>query len=131
MLIAAMILGLIGGISYFIGGTTYIVSTDDYPWWGISLIPIGLVGAIGSALVLWKPNQQLSAILLLLACVSAIVVGIISFEEAAVHKSSYLSAPPITTHAFGGFILYQPLPLFALIVGGALAIAGRQRRVEN
>jgi len=31
MLIAAMILGLIGGISYFIGGITSIVAFDDSP----------------------------------------------------------------------------------------------------
>ncbi|GAG41186.1 unnamed protein product, partial [marine sediment metagenome] len=36
MLIAAMILGLIGGISYFIGGITGLIGVPPpTPWWSV------------------------------------------------------------------------------------------------
>jgi len=128
MLIAAMILGLIGGITYFMGGTTLIVAADDPPWWVISLIPIGVVGTIGGAAVLWKPSQSLSAILLLLAGVAAIVVGIVSYEDAVEFESAVFIPPIITFHAFADSFLYHPLAVFALIIAGALAIAGQRKK---
>lgn len=133
MLLAAVILGLIGGISYFIGGAAGTVAEfEDYmghpldtPWWVIPLIPIGVVGTIGGALVRWRPS--LAGVLLLLAAASSIVIGIISFDEAISQEGMNFFPPVVTTHPFAGSLGFPPIPLFALIIAGALAFAGRKR----
>ncbi len=84
MLIAAMILGLIGGVTYFVGGGvgTIVLSegTNSAPWWVVSLIPIGVVGAMGAAMARTKPN--VAGIVMLLAVVGAMGVGFASCDAA-------------------------------------------------
>lgn len=128
MLLAAMILGLIGGIQYFIGGTAGTITEhwdhmDNTPWWVISLIPIGVVGTIGGAVVLWRPS--LGGVLLLLAGVSAMVIGLVSFDESFGQDGVLLFPAFVSTHPFVP-LAYLLSPLFALIIGGALALAGRK-----
>ena len=128
MLLAAMILGLIGGIQYFIGGTAGTITehwdhVDNTPWWVISLIPIGVVGTLGGAVVRWRPS--LGGVLLLLAGVSAIVIGLVSFEESFEQDGVLFFPPLVSTHPFAP-LAYLLSPLFALIIGGALALAGRK-----
>ncbi|MFC2017963.1 hypothetical protein ACFLTQ_01500 [Chloroflexota bacterium] len=144
MLIAAMILGLMGGVLYFIAGSglatvgedTQLFNGDSAPWWVISMIPIGIVGIIGGALVLWKPNSlvfqrlPLSAVLLLLASVAAFAIGIVSYEEAVEDMfASVLLGIPM--HLFSGNLISSPGPLLALIIAAALNIAGRKRQVQE
>jgi hypothetical protein len=129
MLLAAMILGLIGGIQYFIGGTAGTISEqwgymNNAPWWVVSLIPIGVVGTLGGAVVRWRPS--LGGFLLLLAGVSAIVIGLVSFDESLRQGDVLFSPPMVSTHPFDGPLEYLLSPLFALIIGGALAFAGRK-----
>lgn len=133
MLIAAMILGLIGGISYFIRGITLAVILVDPPWWVVSLIIVGIVSTIGSALILQKPSQQvyklfpLSAILLLLAGLSAIVVVIQSYSCDDAIKPYDIIPHIITSPTMMDSILYNPLNMFFLISAGIIAIIGRQK----
>ena len=128
MLLAAMILGLIGGIQYFIGGTAGTITEhwdhmDNAPWWVISLIPIGVVGTLGGAVVRWRPS--LGGVLLLLAGVSAMVIGLVSFDESFGQDGVLLFPAFVSTHPFVP-LAYLLSPLFALIIGGALALAGRK-----
>ena len=130
MLTAAMILGLIGGLAYFIGGGAEAILThengESIPWWVISLIPIGVIGAIGGAMVRWKPSY--AGFLLLLAGVAAIAIGFVSYEEFVLEYQQY--AVPLPAHPFMCWIFYLPLPLFALIIAGVLALTGR-KEVES
>jgi hypothetical protein len=139
MLIAAMILGLIGGITYFVGGGAGTIAwTGDgaAPWWVVSLIPIGALGAMGAALARTKPN--VAGIVMLLAAASAMGIGFASFGDYAARQvtagelpSGYLSVL-VPTHAFAGTILYVPFPLLTLIIGGVLALSsGKKSGAED
>ncbi len=130
MLIAAMVLGLIGGITYFVGGGAGAIgysSTGATPWWIIALIPIGAVGIIGAALVRVKPS--LAGSILLLAGAAAISVGFASYEDAAVVHGLSLSWFP--QHSFAGPLIYLPVPLLSLVVGGALALSAGKKSDAN
>ena len=130
MLIAAMVLGLIGGITYFVGGGAGAIgysSTGATPWWIIALIPIGAVGIIGAALVRVKPS--LAGSILLLAGAAAISVGFASFEDAA--NNGRLFVGPLPVHAFAGPTGWLPVPLLALIIAGALALAAGKKSDAN
>ena len=132
MLIAAMILGLVGGMSYFIGGCTGALAdiwgnTEPTPWWAIAMIPVGVIGTIGGAMARWKAS--LAGVTLLLAGVSALAVGIASAEESFASSSGV----PLAMHPFIGSILYFP-PLIMLIVGGSLALSVKRetrREADN
>ena len=92
MLIAAMILGLIGGITYFVGGGAGAIGwggEGSAPWWVVSLIPIGVLGAMGAALARTKPS--VAGMIMLLAAAGAMGVGFASFEEYAVRVKSALN----------------------------------------
>jgi hypothetical protein len=121
MLIAAMILGLIAGVGYFLGGISGIVHVGQ-PWWMIILIPIGVLGTLGGILVLMKSNY--AAFLLLLASLLAAVSGVISLDEAI---SADFIPPRMPMHPFGGTLYFLSVPMFALIIATALAFFGRQR----
>ena len=124
MLIAAMILGLVGGISYFIGGITGLTGIEgSTPWWNVALIPAGLVGTIGGALPRHKP--ALAGALLLLAGVSALAVGLSSVDAIVGSPSDLSFIQFLSMHPFVGSAFYLP-PLFALIIGGALALAANK-----
>lgn len=131
MLIAAMILGLIGGISYFIGGITGLTGVEgSTPWWNVAMIPVGLVGIIGGALPRHKP--ALAGGLLLLAGVSALAVGLSSANvligpssDSSLFGLAFLSMHPLVGSAF-----YLP-PLFALVIAGALALAANKTPVTK
>jgi len=134
MLIAAMILGLVGGMLYFIGGSTGVLadfwgSTEPTPWWAVAMVPVGIIGTIGGAMARWKAN--LAGVTLLLAGVSALAVGIASAEE-TFGSSSGLSSV-LSMHPFFGSVLYFP-PLIMLIVGGSLALSAKKdtsREADN
>jgi len=139
MLIAAMVLGLIGGIAYFVGGGAgavdpgiFIVSgatsaPTSAPWWVIALIPIGAVAIIGAALV--RVNSGLGGSILLLAGAAAISVGFASFEDAA--NNGRLFVGPLPVHAFAGPTGWLPVPLLALIIAGALALSAGKKSDAN
>ena len=129
MLIAAMVLGLIGGITYFLGGCTGTVSWGEgtAPWWVISLIPIGAVGAMGAAMARTKPMT--AGALMLLAAAAAMGVGFASIPDyisrsdtAGGIPTNYL-AVLVPAHALGSRIEAVPYSLLTLIIGGMLAIS--------
>lgn len=129
MLVAAMVLGLIGGISYFVGGGAGAISWnagDPAPWWVIALIPIGAIGALGGAMV--RSHPGVGGSLMLLAGASAIGVGFASYEEAYLARTFLSNLPSIPAHAFVGPAIYLPVPLLSLIVGGALALSAGEKR---
>jgi len=134
MLIAAMILGLIGGITYFVGGGAGAIGWSgegSAPWWVVSLIPIGVLGAMGAALARTKPS--LAGMIMLLAAVGAMSVGFASFEEYAGEQigSQYMSLV-LPMHAFAGSVLYAPVPLLTLVIGGVLALSsGKKSGAED
>jgi len=125
MLIAAMILGLVGGISYFVGGGAGAISWAEgsTPWWVIALIPIGAIGALGAAMV--RANPSVGGSIMLLTGAAAIAVGFASYDEAigvtSFFRNVLLSSIP--AHAFVGPAIYLPVPLLSLIIGGALALS--------
>jgi len=127
MLVAAMILGLIGGIAYFVGGGAGAISWADgsTPWWVIALIPIGAIGALGGAMV--RANPGIGGTCMLLAGAAAIAVGFASYEEAFEARTFLSNLPSIPAHAFVGPAIYLPVPLLSLIVGGALALSAGQK----
>ena len=138
MLIAAMILGLVGGMLYFIGGSTGVLAdfwgssmepNPPTPWWAVAMIPVGVIGTIGGAMARWKAN--LAGVTLLLAGVSALAVGFASAEETFGSSSSLSSV--LSMHPFIGSVLYFP-PLIMLIVGGSLALSVKRetrREADN
>jgi hypothetical protein len=135
MLIAAMILGLVGGTIYFVGGGAGSIVLGDggsAPWWVIALIPIGAAGVMGGALV--RVNSVMAGIILLLAAAAAISVGFASYEEAwdtviRQGTTNYYLIPTgiLSQHAFLGPLIYLPVPLLSLIIGGALALSAGKR----
>ena len=134
MLIAAMVLGLIGGITYFVGGGAgavdpgiIVTGATSAPWWVIALIPIGAVAIIGAALV--RVNSGLGGSILLLAGAAAISVGFASFEEAV--NNGRLVLGPLSVHAFAGPTGWLPVPLLALIIAGALALSAGKKSDAN
>jgi hypothetical protein len=134
MLIAAMILGLIGGITYFVGGGAGAIGwggEGSAPWWVVSLIPIGVLGAMGAALARTKPS--VAGMIMLLAAAGALGVGFASFEEYASGQisSQYMSLV-LPTHPFAGSVLYAPVPLLTLVIGGVLALSsGKKSGAED
>jgi len=125
MLIAAMVLGLIGGITYFVGGGCGAIAhtgASSAQWWVIALIAIGAVAIIGAALV--RVNPGLGGSILLLAGAAAISVGFASYKEATTVSSLNSIFPQ---QPFAGPLLYLPAPLLSLVIGGALALAAGKR----
>jgi hypothetical protein len=134
MLIAAMILGLIGGITYFVGGCAGIISWPDgtAPWWMISLILIGAVGAMGAAMARTKPN--VAGIVMLLAAAGAIGVGLASYNAYDAYVADRTLARDILlpVHPFMGSVMYAPVPLLTLVIGGMLALSsGKKSGAED
>jgi len=134
MLIVAMVLGLIGGITYFVGGGAgsidpgiIVTGATSAPWWVIALIPIGVVAVIGAALV--RINPGLGGSILLLAGAAAISVGFASFEDAA--NNGRLVLGPLSVHTFAGPTGWLPVPLLALIIAGALALSAGKKSDAN
>jgi hypothetical protein len=132
MLIAAMILGLIGGITYFVGGCTGIVSWPDTisetaPWWMIMVTAIGAAGAMGAAMARTKPST--AGIVMLLAAAVALGVGIASYNAFAGYVTDGVVSGdiPLPVHPFAGSIWYTPVPLLTLIIGGVLALSSGKR----
>ena len=134
MLLAAMILGIVGGVTYFAGGISAVTSVSweqifqthtGPPWWTVILIPIGLVGLFGGVLVYWKPKA--GAILLALASISAMAAGIASFQQSFQISTASFIPPILPAHPFATPLLYLPGPLLALTVGAALAFAAMKR----
>ena len=128
MLIAAMILGLIGGISYFVGGGAGVVSwgAGTAPWYMISLIPIGVLGAMGGMVARTKPSM--GGIIMLVTAAAAMGVGFASFAKYSSDQinSTYMSLV-LPTHPFAGSIISAPVPLLCLVVGGALALSSGKK----
>jgi len=138
MLIAAMVLGLIGGITYFVGGCAGTISWGEgtAPWWVISLIPIGAVGAMGAAMARTKPLT--AGAVMLLAAAGAMGVGFASLPDfinrldtAGEVPSNYLTVL-VPAHALTGNLLVVPFSLLTLIIGGMLAIStGKKTAAED
>jgi len=138
MLIAAMVLGLIGGITYFVGGCAGTISWGEgtAPWWVISLIPIGAVGAMGAAMARTKPMT--AGAVMLLAAAGAMGVGFASLPDfinrldtVGEVPSNYLTVL-VPAHALTGNLLVVPFSLLTLIIGGMLAIStGKKTAAED
>lgn len=130
MLIAAMVLGLIGGMTYFVGGCAGVIAWPDgtAPWWMIMLVVIGPVGAMGAAMSRTRP--AMAGVVMLLAAAVALGVGLASytdFQESAarVMVASIETALPV--HPFIGSLAGLPVPLLTLVIGGMLALSsGKQ-----
>jgi hypothetical protein len=126
MLIAAMILGLIGGITYFVGGCVGIIGWEDgtAPWWMIMLVVIGPVGAMGAAMARTKPTM--AGMVMLVAAAAALGVGVASYSDFQEHFGGMLNVStelPLPVHPFMGSLLSLPVPLLTLVIGGMLALA--------
>lgn len=91
-------------------------------WWAIALIPIGLVGFIGGTLA--RTRADLAAIFMLLAGLSALVVGLYSAEDA--FEGSGFAAGYLSLHPLMSSSPFFIPPLVLLIVGGALALAAKK-----
>ena len=119
MLLAAMILGLIGGTSYFIMGIVGHIVPEMYhhgtPWWITSLMPIGLVAFAGGILVHWEP--KLGTALFALASASAITIGLTSYKSAWEEGGVFF--PPGVELMELEYVVTNPL--FMLIVAAGLA----------
>lgn len=136
MLIAAMILGLIGGITYFVGGCVGVIGWEDgtAPWWMIMLVVIGPVGAMGAAMARTKP--QMAGMIMLLAAAAALGVGLASYSDfQARSMDTMLSLSrdvSLPAHPFMGSLLSVPVPLLTLVIGGMLALSsGKATAVED
>lgn len=135
MLIAAMILGLIGGIIYFVGGGAGVIVWDgdgSAPWWMISLIPIGALGSMGAAMARTKPG--LAGIIMLVAATGALGVGFASYGAYNTYVSDRILSRDLLlpVHPFMGYVLYTPVPLLTLIIGGMLALSsGKKTGADN
>jgi len=133
MLIAAMILGLIGGITYFVGGCTGTISWTDgtAPWWVVSLIPIGAVGAMGAAMARTKP--VVAGVVMLIAAVSAMGIGFASLPDFVARQGTAGGLPSeyftvlVPAHALSGNLLVAPFSLLTLIIGGMLALSSGKK----
>jgi len=129
-----MILGLIGGITYFVGGGAGAVSWGEgpAPWWMLSLIPIGVLGAMGGMLVRTKPS--LGGIIMLLAALGALGVGFASYNDYAgdASISHQFASVILPVHPFMGSLMYAPVPLLTLVIGGVLALSsGKKSGAED
>src|SRR5512136_3118575 len=93
MLIAAMVLGLVGGITYFVGGCAGTISWPDgtAPWWVISLIPVGGVGAMGASMARTKPTM--AGVVMLIAAASAMGIGFASLPDFIERQSTVGGLP--------------------------------------
>ncbi len=135
MLIAAMVLGLIGGITYFVGGCVGVIGWEDgtAPWWMIMLVVIGPVGAMGAAMARTKP--QLAGMIMLLAAAAALGVGLASYSDFQAHFSNMLNVSPelaLPIHPFLGSLFSLPVPLLTLVIGGMLALSsGKATAAED
>ena len=129
MLIAAMILGLIGGITYFVGACVGVISWPDgtAPWWMISLILVGIVGAMGGAMARTKPTM--AGVIMLLAAAGAIGVGFASYHAFETYVADKVLTPDIllVEHPFMGSVIYLPVPLLTLVIGGMLALSSGKK----
>jgi len=130
MLVIAMILGLIGGLSYALGGASALTSVaweevvvyhTGPPWWVVTLIPIGLVGATGGALVYWRP--KIGAALMFLAVFGAVLTGLMAMQESWELEGQLYGMQILPVHPFGGPFMIFPVPLFSLVSAIALAMA--------
>lgn len=134
MLIAAMILGLIGGITYFVGGCVGVIGWEDgtAPWWMIMLVVIGPVGAMGAAMARTKP--QLAGMIMLLAAAAALGVGLASYSDFQAHFGNTLNVSPelaLPAHPFMGSLFSVPVPLLTLVIGGMLALSSGKTTVAE
>jgi hypothetical protein len=111
MLITAMVLGILVGVTEFLSGLGYLaaIAADSGAiyWWAVALVPIGLVATLGGVSALSRPG--IAAILLLSSCFANAVVGLVS----------------IALDEIGGSLLLMPAVLLAL--AGALALGKRFR----
>ena len=86
---------------------------------------------MGAALARTKPS--VAGMIMLLAAAGAIGVGFASFEQYATEQVApgyVVSLLP--THPFAGSLVYVPIPLLALIVGGMLALSsGKKTGAED
>lgn len=137
MLIAAMVLGLIGGMTYFIGGCagTIVWPEGTAPWWVVCLIPVGAVGAMGASMARTKP--ALAGAIMLIAAASAMGIGFASLPDFVERQnalgglpSAYLSVL-VPAHAFAGNVLVLPVSLLTLIIGGLLAISSGKKTASE
>jgi hypothetical protein len=75
-------------------------------------------------------NPGLGGGILLLAGAAAISVGFASYKETA-SMSQINLALMFPEHPFAGPVIYFPVPLLSLIIGGALALAAGKRSDTN
>ncbi len=133
MLVAAMILGLIGGMTYFVGGCTGIITWPDgtAPWWMISLILVGAVGAMGGAMARTKPTM--AGIVMLLATAGAIGIGFASYNAYDAYVADRVLSRDILlpVHPFMGSVMYTPVPLLTLVIGGMLALSSGKKTAAD
>lgn len=134
MLIAAMVLGLIGGFTYFVGGCAGVIAWEGgtAPWWMILLVVIGPVGAMGAAMARTRPSM--AGGVMLAAAAAALVVGLASYddflEKTGTMSSAFDGALPL--HPFMGAVFGLPVPLLTLVIGGMLAMAsGKKTAAEE
>jgi hypothetical protein len=134
MLIAAMVLGLIGGVTYFVGGCVGVIDWGEgtAPWWMISLIVIGAVGAMGGPIARTKPS--IAGAIMLIAAAAALCVGIASWGAYDEYVADSVLSRDIVLpmHPLMGSIIYAPVPLLTLIIGGVLALSsGKKSGAED
>ena len=98
MLIAAMVLGLLVGIGEFCGAAAAAAATREWHWLEITLIPLGVIAAVGGFCAVRKPNLAMA--LLFSSAIGNFVVGIVAGEEMSV-----LFLPTALLALAGAFVL--------------------------
>jgi hypothetical protein len=86
---------------------------------------------MGAAMARTKPT--LAGLIMLLAAAGALGVGFASFEQYATEQvaAGYVVSL-LPTHAFAGSLVYVPVPLLTLIIGGVLALSsGKKSGAED
>ena len=99
------------------------------PWWLTMLLVIGVAGTIGGAAARWRASH--AGILLWLASAAVIVIGLVSSNQAL----ALIADSPLTLSGWQWLVLvalvaYMVAALFALMLGGTLALLGRSKNVH-
>jgi len=140
-LTAAVLFGLVGGVAFLLVGLVAVVlgvpvgdslssiTWASPPWWLTMLILIGQAGIIGGAIARWRAAH--AGVIMWLASATAIVIGLVSVNQVlALIADSPLTLSGWQWLVFVALVAYFVGALFALMLGGTLALLGHRKAVH-